>query len=110
MNIDVDKLQKEYFKVAQKRAENGAFRLQDALKHAAGECIEAKEAEIAYNKVYLETSEVSFEARKNLTEELADIIYCTMTEASLENIKFSEILHTGFEKNQARAEGRGDKV
>ena len=109
----LDILQDNFFEIAKARAEHGAFKIDNALKHAAGEILEAQESldwfeKVKSDKFYSETDQEV--ARGNLAMELADAVYCLMTSASLNGIKLSDALIMGYAKEKARAEGHGDKL
>lgn len=114
--IDLNDFCKKSWEVAKKRQENGAKLNTDTmamLKHCASEVVEATEAYSALDSAIndnLEYERNIIEIQENFESELADIISCVLIICAKEpTIDIEKALQKCFEKNLARAEGRGDK-
>ena len=87
------------YEIAQKRGLNeNTFQ---ALKHCAGEVLEANEA---YNNWSFMTSDDTL--KEQFENELADIIVCVLSICGAERINIEKALERVFEKNEKRARDR----
>ena len=115
--IDLNELAYKMRNVAYVRKTNGANVDTDTmamLKHCASEVVEATEAYIVWETAakYREedfSGACANDDRKRFVSELADIICCCLIIAGEKHIDIEVALQKCFEKNLARAEGRGDK-
>lgn len=74
----------------------------NALKHCAGELLEAIDA---YNLwTYEEEESEYFELKNNFENELADAVMCILTICGAENVDIEKALERVFEKNEKRIE------
>lgn len=97
--IDLNELAKVMCDAAQKREQNGAAIKTDTvsmLKHTATEVVDC----FKHNGVCLSST---------FPSELADIIACVLIIAGIHRIDIERALNACYEKNKARAEGKGDK-
>lgn len=105
--IDLNDFCRKSWEVAKKRQENGAKLNTDTmamLKHCASEVVEATEV---YGMLEETIGTINEEA---FASELADVIACILIICANEpTIDIENALQKCFEKNLARAEGRGDK-
>jgi len=102
--IDLNRMAKEAYEVAEKRHENGANIRTDSLsmlKHCATEVVEATEALINLSN--------GAGTHGGYHAELADIITCVLIIAGGNGIDIEQALEEVQGKNRARAEGKGDK-
>ena len=107
--IDLNELAKNMYDVAKKREQNGAFVKTDTpslLKHCATEVVEAMEA---YTKAVDCFKHNGVCLNSTFPSELADIIACVLIIAGIHRIDIERELNACYEKNKARAEGKGDK-
>ena len=105
--IDLNKLSKQAYEVAQKRESNGANIKADTismLKHCAGEVMEATEAYCDF--VY----EMTDEYEGKFQDEVADIMVCCLIISGYMNFDIESALNRVMEKNRLRAEKQGDKL
>lgn len=105
--IDLNKLSKQAYEVAQRRESNGANIKIDTismLKHCAGEVMEAIEA--FYDFVY----EMTDEYEEKFQDEVADIITCCLIISGYMKLDIELALNRVMEKNRLRAEKQGDKL
>lgn len=114
--IDLNDLAYKMRNVAYARKMNGGKVDTDTmamLKHCATEVVEATEAYNILNSALndnLEYEKNIIEEQENFESELADIMSCVLIICANEpTIDIEEALQKCFEKNLARAEGRGDK-
>lgn len=114
--IDLNDLAYKMRNVAYVRKTNGANVDTDTmamLKHCASEVVEATEAYNILNSAINDNREYErniIEEQENFESELADIISCVLIICANEpTIDIEEALQKCFQKNLARAEGRGDK-
>lgn len=110
--IDLNQMAENMFNVALQRQKNGAnisINPLAMLKHCATEVVEATEA---YSKVMyfpqLNRNEQEIE-KEHFAGELADIIACVLITSDNLGIDIEKALRECYEKNKARAEGKGDK-
>ena len=76
----------------------------EALKHCAGEILEANEA---YNNwTFCETSD---SLKELFEDELADVIMCCLSICGAEGINIEKALDRVFEKNEKRAENVSER-
>lgn len=95
--------------VARKRQENGAAIKTDTvsmLKHCATEVVEAMEA---YTKTIDCFEHNGICLSSTFPAELGDIVACVLIICAGHKINIEDVLQQCYEKNKARAEGRGDK-
>lgn len=113
--LDLNELCKVAYKNTCKRAEHEPdikMGTMEALKHCAGEVIEATEAYSRVATVYsisevysiAEACKIHVQNRENFISELADIICCVLTICGKENIDIEYALTMCMEKNADRAE------
>lgn len=114
--IDLNDLAYKMRNVAYVRKTNGANVDTDTmamLKHCASEVVEATEAYNTLDSAINDNCEYErniIEEQENFESELADIISCVLIICANEpTIDIEEALRKCFQKNLARAEGRGDK-
>lgn len=114
--IDLNDLAYKMRNVAYARKMNGGKVDTDTmamLKHCASEVVEAAEAYNTLNSAIndnLKCERNIIEVQENFEAELADVIACILIICANEpTIDIEKALHKCFEKNLARAEGRGDK-
>lgn len=114
--IDLNDLAYKMRNVAYVRKTNGANVDTDTmamLKHCASEVVEATEAYNTLDSAINDNCEYErniIELQENFESELADIISCVLIICANEpTIDIEEALQKCFQKNLARAEGRGDK-
>ena len=117
--IDLNDLAYKVRNVAHARKKNGANIDTDTfkmLKHCATEVVEATDA-WSTMKMYQQAPDLYIrdkmkpeELEADFASELADVILCVLIICANEpTIDIEKALQKGFEKNLARAEGRGDK-
>lgn len=94
--MDLKKASEKAYEIAQKRGLNEDTI--QALKHCAGEVLEAVESYTKY--VYS-----SREKNDSFPDELADVIMCILSICGAENIDIEQALCRCFFKNEKRAEG-----
>ena len=107
--IDLNELAKVMCDAAQKREQNGAAIKTDTvsmLKHTATEVVEAMES---YTKAVDCFKHNGVCLSSTFPSELADIIACVLIIAGIHRIDIERALNACYEKNKARAEGKGDK-
>ena len=94
--MDLIKASVKAYEIAQKRGlKENTF---EALKHCAGEILEANEA---YNNwTFCETSD---SLKELFEDELADVIMCCLSICGAEGINIEKALDRVFEKNEKRA-------
>ena len=105
--IDLNKLSKQAYEVAQRRESNGANIKTDAismLKHCAGEVMEATEAYCDF--VY----EMTDEYEEKFQDEVADIMVCCLIMSGYMQFDIEKAINRVMEKNRLRAEKQGDKL
>ena len=105
--IDLNKLSKQAYEVAQRRESNGANIKIDTismLKHCAGEVMEATEAYCDF--VY----EMTDEYEEKFQDEVADIMTCCLIISGYMKFDIELALNRVMEKNRLRAEKQGDKL
>lgn len=105
--IDLNKLSKQAYEVAQRRESNGANIKTDAismLKHCAGEVMEATEAYCDF--VY----EMTDEYEEKFHDEVADIMVCCLIMSGYMQFDIEKAINRVMEKNRLRAEKQGDKL
>ena len=105
--IDLNNFAKSMLAVTKKREENGANIKADTrsmLKHTATEVVEAMEAYTKWCFTGKEQVPTAF------SSELADIIACVLITCANEGINIEAALAECLKKNEARAEGKGDKL
>lgn len=105
--IDLNKLSKQAYEVAQRRESNGANIKADTismLKHCAGEVMEATEAYCDF--VY----EMTDEYEEKFQDEVADIMVCCLIISGYMKFDIELALNRVMEKNRLRAEKQGDKL
>lgn len=103
MRIELNEIAKNALITAQKRENNGAnLRINDILKHCAGEVIEAAEARAKCGRVAN-----SFAA---YSEELADIVICVLIAAARDGVDIENALNEKMAKNAKRAALQGEKL
>lgn len=114
--IDLNDLAYKMRNVAYVRKTNGANVDTDTmamLKHCASEVVEATEAYNTLDSAINDNCEYErniIELQEHFESELADIISCVLIICANEpTIDIEEALQKCFQKNLARAEGRGDK-
>ena len=114
--IDLNDLAYKMRNVAYARKMNGGKVDTDTmamLKHCASEVVEATEAYSALDSAIndnLEYERNIIEVQEHFESELADVISCVLIICANEpTIDIEKALQKCFEKNLARAEGRGDK-
>ena len=114
--IDLNDLAYKMRNVAYVRKTNGANVDTDTmamLKHCASEVVEATEAYNTLDSAINYSCEYErniIELQENFESELADVIACILIICANEpTIDIEEALQKCFQKNLARAEGRGDK-
>ena len=114
--IDLNDLAYKMRNVAYARKMNGGKVNTDTmamLKHCASEVVEATETYNALDSAIndnLEYEKNIIEVQEHFESELADIITCILIVCANEpTIDIENALQKCFEKNLARAEGRGDK-
>ncbi|MBO5371135.1 MAG: MazG-like family protein [Lachnospiraceae bacterium] len=114
--IDLNDLAYKMRNVAYVRKTNGANVDTDTmamLKHCASEVVEATEAYNTLDSAINDNCEYErniIELQEHLESELADVIACILIICANEpTIDIEEALQKCFQKNLARAEGRGDK-
>lgn len=114
--IDLNDLAYKMRNVAYVRKTNGANVDTDTmamLKHCASEVVEATEAYNTLDTAINDNCEYErniIELQKHFESELADVIACILIVCANEpTIDIENALQKCFEKNLARAEGRGDK-
>ncbi|MBR4029977.1 MAG: hypothetical protein IKJ06_01095 [Clostridia bacterium] len=114
--IDLNDLAYKMRNVAYVRKTNGANVDTDTmamLKHCASEVVEATEAYNTLDSAINDNCEYErniIELQENFESELADVIACILIICANEpTIDIEEALQKCFQKNLARAEGRGDK-
>ena len=110
--LDLNQMAENMFNVTLQRQKNGANINTNPLamlKHCATEVVEATEA---YSKIkyfpQLNLNEQEIE-KEHFAEELADIIACVLITSDFLGIDIEKALRECYEKNKARAEGKGDK-
>lgn len=104
--MDLNKAKERAFKNAELR---GLYRddpfvnnTLNALKHCAGELLEAIDA---YNLwTYEEEESEMFSLKENFENELADVITCILTVSEIEGVDIEKALERVFEKNEKRIE------
>ena len=111
--IDLNELCEMAYENTCKRAEHESdikTGTMEALKHCAGEVVEATEAYSSITTVYsvLEAGKIIAQKRDDFAGELADIICCVLTICGNEGIDIEYALTMCMEKNANRAE-RGGK-
>lgn len=107
--IDLNELCKMAYENTCKRAEHEPeikTRTMEALKHCAGEVVEATEAFNDWSRSY-STKDIEL-TQTIFADELADIICCVLTICGKHNIDIEYALTMCMEKNANRAE-RGRK-
>ena len=105
--IDLNKLSKQAYEVAQRRESNGANIKADTismLKHCAGEVMEATEAYCDF--VY----EMTDENEEKFQNEVADIMVCCLIMSGYMGFDIEKAINRVMEKNRFRAEKHGDKL
>lgn len=110
--IDLNKLAGDMLAVAKKRGENGANLKTDTvsmLKHTATEVVEAMDAYSKHHTGQLIHPALGKERFEAFAFELADIIACALIICANEGIDMEVALMMCHKKNEARAEGKGDK-
>lgn len=114
--IDLNDLAYKMRNVAYVRKTNGANVDTDTmtmLKHCASEVVEATEAYNTLDSAINDNCEYErniIEFQEHFESELADVIACILIICANEpTIDIEEALQKCFQKNLARAEGRGDK-
>ena len=114
--IDLNDLAYKMRNVAYVRKTNGANVDTDTmamLKHCASEVVEATEAYNTLDSAINDNCEHErniIELQEHFESELADVIACILIICANEpTIDIEEALQKCFQKNLARAEGRGDK-
>jgi NTP pyrophosphatase (non-canonical NTP hydrolase) len=108
--IDLNELAKVMCDAAQKREQNGAAIKTDTvsmLKHTATEVVEAMESYSDWQNHF--DGPCSLELEGDFTGELADIIACVLIICAIEGVDMEVALMMCLKKNEARAEGKGDK-
>ncbi len=98
--IDINQMSAQAFEIAEKRGQykHDEHDTTRALKHCAGEVVEAVEA---YNDwTFLDTPKTDKKAE--FTSELADIIMCVLSIAGAENIDIEKALKDCIVKNERR--------
>ena len=98
--MDLIKASVKAYEIAVRRGQykNNGRDVIDALKHCAGEVLEANEA---YNDwTFLEADET---LKEHFENELADIIVCVLSICGQEGINIEKALERVFEKNERRA-------
>lgn len=111
--LDLNELCKMAYENTCKRAEHEPdikMGTMEALKHCAGEVVEATEAYSRTATVYsiAEACRIHTQNREDFISELADIICCVLTICGNEGIDIEYALTMCMEKNANRAE-RGGK-
>ena len=111
--LDLNELCEMAYKNTCKRAEHEPeikTGTMEALKHCAGEVIEATEAYSGISTVHsvLEAGKIYTQKKDDFASELANIICCVLTICGKENIDIEYALTMCMEKNANRAE-RGGK-
>ena len=104
--FDLNEMAEDMFNVALQRQKNGANISTSPLamlKHCATEVVEATEAYVCYTK------DCSGDKYDTFSSELADIIACALIISDNLGIDIEKALRECYEKNKARAEGKGDK-
>ena len=107
--IDLNELAKVMYDAAQKREQNGAAIKTDTvsmLKHTATEVVEAMES---YTKAVDCFKHNGVCLSSTFPSELADIIACVLIICAIEGVDMEVALMMCLKKNEARAEGKGDK-
>ena len=94
--MDLKKASKQAYEIAIKRGIHEDTI--QALKHCAGEVIEAAESYTKY--VYSPREE-----KDTFPEEIADIVTCILSICGAENIDLEKAIKDVFEKNRRRADG-----
>ena len=83
----------------------GAVKIRDILKHTAGEVVEAAQAREAWASVeYIDGID-----KEDYAEELADVLICVLIAAYEDNIDIEAAVNSKMQKNELRAELKGDK-
>ena len=101
--MDLIKASVKAYKIAEKRGQykNNGRDVIEALKHCAGEVLEANEA---YNDWTFLESERNL--KEQFENELADVIMCILSICGKQGINIEKALERVFEKNEKRARGR----
>lgn len=97
--MDLIKASVKAYEIAEKRGQykNNGRDVIEALKHCAGEVLEANEA---YNDwAFLQADET---LKEHFENELADIIVCVLSICGQEGINIEKALERVFEKNERR--------
>ena len=105
--INLNKLSKQAYEVAQRRESNGANIKIDTismLKHCVGEVIEATDAYCDF--VY----EMTDEFEEKFQNEVADIMVCCLIVSGYMQFDIEKAINRVMEKNRLRAEKQGDKL
>ena len=105
--IDLNKLSKQAYEVAQRRESNGAnikINTISMLKHCAGEVMEATEAYCDF--VYEKTDE----CEEKFQDEVADIMTCCLIMSGYMQFDIEKAINRVMKKNRLRAEKQGDKL
>lgn len=101
--MDLIKASGKAYEIAKKRGqyEGDGKDVIRALKHCAGEIIEANEA---YNNWTF--CDIEAVLKQQFEDEIADIVMCCLSICGAERINLEKALERVFEKNEKRARGK----
>lgn len=111
--IDLDKLSKKCWKIIRKREENGANLSTESwslLKHLCSEVSEVHEAFAGVVCNQVESPEFFEGEKRNLENELGDVLVCVLTFAYNEELSIMDGLKRVIKQNKKRAKRMGDKL
>ena len=119
--VNLNTLSNQCYNIAELREKNGAnisTQTNQTLKHCATEVIEAMEAyniwqeELKYSGIGIGVTDPGFQIdyKKEFEYELADIICCVLSVCGKYNIDIETVLQEKINKNDLRAEMKGDKL